>query len=238
MVSYFIFDGKNSLDYKIGIDKCPASNHAARVVEKISVPGRSGDLIRDTGAFSNVTQPYEIWFKAKTCGTTVAARNIASWLLSGNGYKRLEDSYDPDVFRIALFSGPFDVENWMLLYGRATIEFDCKPQRYFKSGEYPISIISGQVINNIWNDALPLIEITGNGDGEIVIGTVTTSITGMDGGIILDSETQNAYYGTLNKNNNVIISGADFPYLPNGDTAIMWSGGITGVKITPRWWTI
>ena len=45
MVSYFIFDGKNSLDYKIGIDKCPASNHAARVVEKISVPGRSGDLI-------------------------------------------------------------------------------------------------------------------------------------------------------------------------------------------------
>ena len=65
MVSYFIFNGKNSLDYKIGIDKCPASNHAARVVEKISVPGRSGDLIRDTGAFSNVTQPYEIWFKPK-----------------------------------------------------------------------------------------------------------------------------------------------------------------------------
>lgn len=49
---------------------------------------------------------------------TAAASKIVQWLMSGRGYCRLEDSYEPDCYRMASYAGPFDAANWMNLYGR------------------------------------------------------------------------------------------------------------------------
>lgn len=234
---YFIFSGQNSRDYKIGIEQCPVYPVAQRVVEKTTIPGRSGEVVFDSGAFSNVTQTYEIYFNAKFQGMSMAAGYLAQWLHSGLGYQRLEDSYRPDSYRMAMFTGPIDIDNWMNLYGRCTIEFDCKPQRFLKSGEFPIKIQSGQSLYNAWQPALPLIQITGTGDGQLVVGKSTVNITGMTGNLMLDSEVQNAYDGTTNKNNSISISGG-FPVLEHGESLISYSGGITAVNITPRWWML
>lgn len=236
MRSYLVFGGKSSLEYGIRVESCPSFVTGQRSVEKQTVPGRSGDLLIDTGVYGNYTQPYEIWFRGEK-PTTQAARAIAMWLLSGTGYIRLEDSYDPDVYRMALFAGPLNVENWMLTHGRATLEFDCKPQRYLKQGEFPIAVQSGQTIGNQWMPALPLIQITGTGSGQLVVGSSLVDITGMTGSITLDCDVQNAYSGTLNLNNNITITGG-WPVLATGQTAISFSGGITAVEITPRWWTL
>lgn len=237
MRSNFYFGGQCSLDYGVCVEKCPSFATGSRGVEKISVPGRNGDLLIDTGAYSNVTQAYEVWFKRRGKNTTQAARDLALWLLSGRGYLRLEDSYDPDIYRMAAFAGPLDVENWMLTHGRATLEFDCKPQRFFKSGEYSLSVVSGQKLLNQWMPALPLIQISGTGDGQLVVGSSTITITGLEGGITIDSDTQNAYDDARNLNNSISVVGG-FPTLSTGKTAVSFSGGITAVQITPRWWTI
>lgn len=239
MGNYFFFNGARSIDKGLTIEYCPSVGTGKRVVEKISVPGRSGDLVIDTGAYGNYIQPYEIWFKDKRRGTTRAARDIAQWLLSGIGYMRLEDTYDPEVFRLAMFTGPFDVENWMLTHGRATLEFDCQPQRWLKSGQNPISVESGQRLFNAWQPALPLIRVTGTGNGSLTVGSSTFTISDMTGGIMLDSETQDAYWGdpTTNLNNNVKVSGG-YPILQNGETTVSFFGGITAVQITPRWWSL
>ena len=116
--------------------------------------------------------------------------------------------------------------------------FNCMPQRWLKSGEVPISITAqGQALPNQWQPALPLIQLTGTGSGELSVGSSTISITGMDGSLTIDSETQNAYEGTKNKNGIITVSGG-FPVLATGDTPIIWSGGITAIKITPRWWRL
>lgn len=234
--SYFYFNGKSSLEYGITVEYCPAFGTGQRSVEKQTVPGRSGDLLIDTGAYSNYTQEYDIWFRGER-PTMQSARNIAMWLMSKTGYLRLEDSYDPDVYRMAVFSGPLDVENWMLLRGRATLSFDCKPQRYLKQGEFSVPVASGQEIGNQWMPALPIIQIIGSGDGQLVVGNSQVSITDMDGGITLDCDVQNAYSGTLNLNNNITITGG-WPVLVTGQTAISFSGGITAISIIPRWWTL
>lgn len=187
--------------------------------------------------YGNYTQSYEIWFKDKLRGTTRAARDIAQWLLSGIGYMRMEDTYDPEVFRLAMFIGPFDVENWMLTHGRATLEFDCQPQRWLKNGQLPVDVQSGQILINAWQPAKPLIQVTGTGDGTLVAGGSTISISNMTGAITLDSETEDAYSGTENLNNNVQVNGG-YPILQNGETAVSFSGGITAVQITPRWWSL
>ena len=237
MKNYFFFNGARSIDKGLTIEYCPSVGTGQRVVEKISVPGRSGDLVIDTGAYGNYIQPYEIWFKDGLRGTTRAARDIAQWLLSGVGYMRLEDTYDPEIFRLAMFTGPFDVENWMLIAGRATLEFDCQPQRWLKTGQLPVAVQSGQSLINTWQPAKPLIQVTGTGDGTLVVGGSTISISDMTGAITLDSETEDAYSGTENLNNNVQVNGG-YPILQNGETAVSFSGGITAVKITPRWWSL
>lgn len=236
MRSYLVFGDKSSLEFGIRVERCPAFVTGQRAVTKQSVPGRSGDLVIDTGAYGNYIQPYEIWFRGDK-PTTQAAKAIAMWLLAGTGYIRLEDSYDPDVYRMALFAGPLNVENWMLTHGRATLEFDCKPQRYLKQGEFAVNVQSGQKMGNPWMPALPIIKISGNGDGQLVVGTRRVDITDMTGSITLDCDVQNAYDGTLNLNNNITITGG-WPVLETGQTAISFSGGITAVEITPRWWTI
>ena len=237
--NYFYFNGARSIDKGLTIEKCPTIVTGQRSVEKITVPGRSGDLVIDTGAYGNYTQPYEIWFMDKRRGTERAARDIAQWLLSGTGYMRLEDSYDPEVFRLAMFTGPIEVENWMLRAGRATLEFDCQPQRWLKSGQNPITMQSGQSLINNWQPALPLIKVTGTGDGSLTVGNGTFTISDMPGGILLDSETQDAYWGDpyTNLNNNVQVNGG-YPVLQAGETAVSFSGGITAVHITPRWWSL
>lgn len=237
MVSYFIFNGKNSSEFKIGIEQCRTYPAAARSVERQTIPGRAGELLRDTGTYANVIQPYEIYFNGKVGGMTAAASKIVQWLMSGRGYCRLEDSYEPDCYRMASYAGPFDAANWMNLYGRATIEFDCMPQRWLKSGETPVSITSGQTLQNDWQPALPLIRLTGTGDGELTVGGSTITITGMDGNLTIDSDTQNAYDGTTNKNSIITVSGG-FPVLATGETIVSFSGGITAVQITPRWWRL
>lgn len=237
MGNYFFFNGSRSVDKGLTIEYCPSVGTGQRVVEKISVPGRSGDLVIDTGAYGNYIQPYEIWFKDKLRGTTRAARDIAQWLLSGIGYMRLEDTYDPEVFRLAMFTGPFDVENWMLTHGRATLEFDCQPQRWLKTGQLPVAVQSGQSLINTWQPAKPLIQVTGTGGGTLVVGGSTISISNMTGAITLDSETEDAYSGTQNLNNNVQVNGG-YPILQNGETAVSFSGDITAVQITPRWWSL
>ena len=239
MRSYFYFNGARSIDKGLTIEKCPSISTGQRVVSKKSIPGRSGDLVIDTGAYGNCTQAYEVWFMDKRRGTARAARDIAHWLLSGTGYLRLEDTYDPEVFRLALFAGPIDVENWMLMAGRATLEFDCQPQRWLKSGQNPIAVQSGQSLFNAWQPALPLIQVTGTGDGSLTVGGSTFTISDMPGGIMLDSETQDAYWGDpyTNLNNNVKVSGG-YPVLQAGETAVSFSGDITAVQITPRWWSL
>lgn len=238
MKSCFIFGGESSLDYNLTIESYPSYNTAQRAIEKYQVPGRSGSLVFDTGAFENVMQSYAAYLKAFPLKTHQAARSAANWLMAPGGYKRLEDSYDPEVYRMAVFSGPLDLENWFAKYGRATLEFDCMPQRWLKSGEMESAVQNGGHIYNPGQESQPLIRISGTGAGTLILGKYNIQISSIPAaGLWMDSETQNAYSGTTNENDQITLT-AGFPMLPPGETEIGWSGGITGVWITPRWWML
>lgn len=238
MRSAIYFAGRRSLDFGICVEYCPPFRTGGILYEKKPVPGRNGELVlKAKPALSNYTQPYEIWFSGKRKDTIQDGRDIALWLLSQSGYARLEDTYDPETYRMALFAGPLDVENWMLCRGRATLEFDCMPQRFFKSGEQPVAVQSGARLYNAHMPALPLIRVSGTGSGTLTVGQSTIAVSGMTGGVTIDSDTQNAYDGQTNKNNSIIVTGG-FPVLGPGETAVLFSGGITSVEITPRWWTV
>ena len=53
----------------------------------------------------------------------------------------------------------------------------------------------------------------------------------------MDSDIQDVYRGTVNRNADVILS-EGFPQLIPGENGIVWTGGITYVEVVPRWWTL
>ena len=54
--------------------------------------------------------------------------------------------------------------------------------------------------------------------------------------VLLNCETHNAYNEGGFCNETILSD--DFPELPAGKTQIAWTGGITAVEVTPRWWTL
>lgn len=229
--------GTSSDDVGAVVEYYPSLPRPRRKYSTITVPGRNGVLLLDENAYENYTQPYDIYIRGGRRHLPQKARAVAGWLHGPQGYQKLEDSYEPDLYRMAYYEGPTDIENILNSFGRATIEFNCKPQRFLHAGDRTIRLESpGTLANPTDFQALPLITVYGSGAGVLAVGGVTMAITSISSYVVLDSDTQNAYKGTENKNST--ISGQDFPTLPAGNTAISWSGGITAVEIVPRWWTL
>ena len=228
------FNGRYSDEFGVYVESYPKRTLPSRKFEKVSIPGRNGDIIFAEDAYENVSQEYEIYISAKKEKLPNAARAVAEWLCAP-GYRRLEDDYDPEIFRLAAFQNGAEIENYLSEYGRATLSFDCCPQRYLKSGENEISLTSGQtLINPTGFDALPLITVTCSNGGTLSAGGKTITIAGYTGTVIIDSEEMESYFGETSLNQ--YLSGT-FPKLGK-ETQISWSGGISAVKIKPRWFEI
>lgn len=234
-----IFNGKPSLDYGIQVEHPPEYQIPAKDYEVIHIPGRNGDLVIDNGSYQNVNRQYQIAFGDLDKDFTGMANAVAEWLHSASGYARLEDSYEPEYYRMAMFQDEAAVENILQHAGRATIDFNCKPQRFLKSGEESIHLsVNGSVLRNPTGfSSLPKITVFGSGKSRLTVGGCVIEIADVSGSIVLDSTIQDAYKGATNRNSDVTAT-SGFPELKPGENIISWGNGITYVEVVPRWWTI
>ena len=228
------FNGRSGDDFHVVVERYPEVIFPVRKHEKVSVPGRNGDILVQQDAFENVTQRYGIYVSAEASRLTPVTHKIAEWLCV-KGYQRLEDSYFLDTFRLAAFQGGLEIENILNRFGRATIEFDCKPQRFYKFGDFFIDITSGQKIQNPSPfTAKPILITTGSGAATITINNKTLTLTDCNG-MTIDCELMQIYKNGVSQNGTIT---GNFFDLPQGESEISWTGGITGIKLKPRWWTI
>lgn len=238
MIGAILYNGISSEDVGLRVEHHPHRIIPARKMERVSVPGRNGDLIFVQNAYENYVQPYDVWIDPARRDYNGIMQAVAGWLNAARQYARLEDENDRDTYRLAYYAGGDEFDNRLILTGKGTLRFYCKPQRWLKSGEESVGLgASGAVLTNPTAfAALPYIKVYGSGAGELSVGEITCTLNDIDEYIELDSDLQNAYRGLENKNNTVNIP--VFPSLKPGDNAIAWSGGITSVEIIPRWWTL
>lgn len=231
---YLTFAGKNSRDFNVWISGGGTFNAPARDSELITVPGRNGDLYLDNGRYENITVTYPA-FITRRFQTSVEA--FRDFLLAQIGYKRLEDTYHPDEFRLAMYSGGFDAEPTARnLAGSFDVSFNCKPQRYLKSGEQAITYTaSGNIFNPTLYASKPLIRAYGT--GTVTINGVTVQITAANQYTDIDCELMDAFNGATNCNGNIVLTNGEFPTIAPGLNAISKTG-ITTLEITPRWWRL
>lgn len=231
----FIFDGLSSSTFGTYVASSNFLDGASRDIQSVEIPGRSGNVILDNGRYNNFPLVVNVYIRKDI---TQNAQYLKAFLLShSTKYFVYEESFAPDVYRMARFTGEFTVETFDHQGGAFTIEFDCKPQRFLKTGTVEQTITSGTSIYNPTHfDARPLIRIYGN--GTVTIGTQTVTVAGNTNSYVdVDCEAMDCFYGSTNLNSKVTLSGHEFPVLKPGANAITYTD-VTSVKTTPRWWTI
>ncbi len=230
------FAGVSSDEANVIVERFPSRPIPARRYTVQQIPGRSGDLLFDQGAYDNITQTYEVYVNHNGMTWQQSMRLAAAWM-SAPGYQELWDSYDPETFRLAYFAGPADFSNALNQLGRATINFSCKPWRFLFSGTTPVTLTaSGSIENHTDFNALPLIQIRGSGAGQLEIDGYIVNISDIDDGMTIDSELMDCYSGQNNRNSLLTLTPQfEFPQLQPGVNNIVISGGITSVIIRPRW---
>ena len=204
-------------------------------LERTAIPGRNGDLLLSNRRYGNVSLTYHIGIQRGFADKYGAFMNF---LLQEPGYHRLEDSYHPEHYRVAVMDaevspkvGAYNVS------GSFDLTFSCKPQQYLKSGERrQILTGSGTVYNPTLFDARPLLRIYGT--GQVIIGDVTVTVTECDEYTDIDCELEDAYKDSVNKNGCLILSGGEFPVLQPGTTGIIFGAGVTKIELIPRWWCL
>lgn len=170
----FIFDGVDSRDYGIYITDGSVFGAPERDVEMIEIPGRNGAFALDKGRFNNIEVTYSVglYFDNETDFAT-AVNSLRNELCSRKGYCRLEDDVNPDEYRMAVYKSGLEIDT-NLRSSDFKIVFDCKPQRFLKSGETAVTVTSGGTLTNpTLFEAKPLIEAEGYGNIFINDGKLT-----------------------------------------------------------------
>lgn len=235
MIHYLIYNGESSADYDLLVGAQNTFNAPKRSVTKYTIPGRNGDLIKDNGCFENISVPYTVVCKS---GFENLADSISAWLKSPTSYCRLEDSHHPEYYRMGLVTDAITYTTGALNHSaKATVTFDCKPQKWLTEGERVEKFTSaGTIFNPTKFASKPLIKVYGNGQSTLKIGDYSMSLN-LQAYVTIDSELMDCTRGNMNMNSYVVLA-SGFPELKSGMNLITFTGGITSIEITGRWWTI
>ena len=175
----FTFDGVDSKDFGVYISDTGAFNAPERDVEMIEIPGRNGAYALDKGRFNNIEVTYNAFVATDSESDYISGINaLRNALCSRKGYCRLEDEFNPNEYRMAVYKSGLKVSSISDQSGEFTITFDCQPQRFLKSGETAVSVASGGTLTNpTLFDAHPLISAYIDDAATLNIGDKTITYT-------------------------------------------------------------
>lgn len=142
----FTYDEIKSSDFGVYIGGEKTFDAPSLRGQSIEIPGRNGNVFISSDSYENVELVYPSFnFEPDLETFRSKLAKLRNALSSRASYKRLTDTLHPDEFRMAVFRDGFEVKP--IKYNTAAefdIVFDCKPQRFLKSGEIPVEYTPGQ----------------------------------------------------------------------------------------------
>ena len=243
----FTFGGTNSRSYGVYITGQGVFNAPERNVEMVEIPGRNGAYALDKGNFNNIeiTYPAGIFADNETDFAN-AVSDLRNFLCSQNGYVRLEDDYNPNEYRLAIYKSGLEVSHDMLIAGEFDIVFECKPQRFLTSGETAVAVANNGTINNpTLFPARPQLQVKGYGAIGIGGGTITVNNVLLGNIMIAQQEdlydpngsmtiaSQDLDVDNLNTGDTITVSGAKLRFdCKVSDPGSVFTGTIVAINST------
>lgn len=203
-----------------------------------SVPGKNGDLTISNDRFKNIEISINCFIRSDF---QTNYSNLVNFLYSQEGYCKIETSTEPDIYRYGAFVKAIQPDTGAFLkYGQFTLVFNCKPQKYLKTGlvwSYVNAGASMTLTNPTPMTAQPLIMC--QGIGYIAVGNRRIAVDANTSTTFIDCEIKDAYENAtqeiINRNADILITGG-FPILPSGETTIR--AGLCTFGVMPRWWKL
>lgn len=225
------FNGRSFADFDTFWDGSQLFVTPEKDVTFYTVPGRSGELSISNNRFNSKELSINCFIREDF---RTHFSDLVNFLYAQDGYCRLENSKETDIFQMASFVRPIEPETGAFLHSAEfTLVFKVYPQKWLKSGEIAIPVSSTTtIINPTSQPSYPLIEVTGT--GSITINDSVLTLSANTSTTYIDCEIQDAYEGTLNRNGDLeVVNG--FPVLSANNTVSV--SGCT-VNIIPRWWRL
>lgn len=234
MRNFLTFNGENLMNYGLYCNGHDTYKGSTLSVEKYAVSGKNGDLIISNDRYSNVTVSYKCFVVENMKLNVRELRRI----LKQDNYYVLEDTYNPDEFRLGRYIGEFDPEiKERHEAAEFILEFDCRPERFLKSGENWMDKNGTLHLDDAELPTYtPLIRLKGN-SLTVTTPRETWNVTVNSSPfpyIDIDTEIMECYYGDYNANPYVDIVGTR-----GTEEFITFGGGTTvtgSFSVKPRWW--
>jgi len=231
----FTWRGISSDVYGVVVTKLPPVVIPGRRDETVVVPGRSGALHRQDGAWDEIMLTVECYLPYEQGGAVAPLATLAAWL---QGLDWLTLSNRPGRrFRARLID---QVSLMPLMEGFAdrifALNFWCDPFAYEATPTVETHTAPFSLINPGTVEAYPLIQLTATGNIKLILGDKELSIDGVPGSVIIDVPGGLIYKGTINLSGNA--STDDWPLtIPVGvaPVEVSWTGNVTQLTIQPNW---
>ena len=196
MTNYFIFDGINSKDMGIRIERHNNFNSPQRRVESVSIPGRTGNILIDDGSYENQIFEYELILECDSKnGIDISKKvnEINSWLHGDYTYKTLTFSNSDKTYN-AVVINKIDIKQMFKNFAKALVTFEAYEVTN-SLRKRNISIIENEdvFINDTSREIKPVLKLTGNGDCSIKINDNEVKIKDLECHIIIDCYNMDCY---------------------------------------------
>jgi predicted phage tail component-like protein len=231
MNNYIIFKGIDSkLINGLVISELPPITKPKLRVQETEIDGVDGSIIEELG--------YEAYDKALKIGLKPNT-NIDEVIEYFNGEGNIVFSNEPDKFYKVKIIDKIDYTR-LLRFKTASIKFRTQPFKYLYGETYQkFANPTGPLIaiNEGTMQSKPIIKIVGSGTVEFKLEGVTIFSYTFPAGeteVVIDSEKQDAYWGSVLKNRNMI---GEFPIFKKGKNSITVTGAVTELNViaNSRW---
>lgn len=260
------FAGQTAASFGLRIGGVDSYKAPGNIIGTARVPGRVGDLplFRDEKDVSNEIRQYAAALYMRAATPANVARQIAeirAWLLNRSGFSTLTDSYEPDFYRRAYFTG--DVVPARKGAGQnfeVPLTFACDPRRYIANA--PDTVMDQGAAGGLWYviappeawaslivyPAAPLIKFEGFYQNDETTLTFTDpTYTEEIGKIVFAENIGTVYFDceTLNATSQPYGGGNLNPWIIDVTGNVTLTGLVDYIKrdnldaritVTPRWW--
>lgn len=232
MMDVLTFNGQSLADFHTFWDGKDLFISPEKDVTFYEIPGRNGEVSVSNNRYKAKEIPINCFIKENFKQNYPA---LIDFLYSQDGYGRLENSKEPDIFQKACFVSQIEPNTGAFLkYADFVLTFKVYPQKWLKQGEIAIPIESSlSLINPTHQIAKPLFEVVGT--GSITINSSVLALSQNTSTTYIDCEIEDCWEGSINRNGDLTIQGG-FPVLTSTNEITV--SGFTSVKVYPRWWRL
>lgn len=193
-------------------------------VQETTIDGVDGSIIEELG--------YESYDKSLKIGLTYNF-DVDKIIKYFTGEGQVVFSNESDKYYNAKIIDQIDYER-LLRFKEATVKFRVQPFKY-KLNESAITLTESGTVTNVGLEySKPIMKITGSGTVEVLVNGLaifTYIFPENETEVIIDSEKEDAYLGTVLKNRTMT---GEFPRLLDGENTISWSGNVTSIVVEPK----